>query len=37
MCADPRMTWSVMYTEDDFEEDNLPNNYKITYENTTIH
>ncbi|MCP2844261.1 hypothetical protein NK914_23830, partial [Salmonella enterica subsp. enterica serovar Typhimurium] len=24
MCADPRMTWSVMYTEDDFEEDNLP-------------
>lgn len=37
MCADPRMTWSVMYTEDEFEEDNLPNNYKITYENTTIH
>lgn len=37
LCIDPRMSWSVMYTEDEVDEDDFPNNYKITYENTTIH
>lgn len=37
LSADPRMRWSVIYTEEEAEIDDLPNNYKITFDNTTLH
>lgn len=37
MCADPKMMWTVMYTDDKFEDENFIDNYKINYENTILH
>ncbi len=37
LCADVRMRWTVIYTEEEAEIDDLPNNYKISFDNTTLH